>query len=106
MLPLLLHPAPRNALFLGVGTGTTLTGGARLPGVTVEAPIEATYLAWLDCRDLGLGNDPAAVFLERGRVAFNSGPTFGTGGEGHVRVNIATSGEILEEAVSRMVASL
>ena len=67
---------------------------------------ESTYLTWLDCRDLGLGDDPAAVFLERGRVAFNSGHTFGTGGEGHVRVNIATSGEILAEAVDRMVASL
>ena len=36
-------------------------------------PRQATYLAWLDCRALGLGDDPAAVFLERGRVALNSG---------------------------------
>ena len=66
----------------------------------------ATYLTWVDCRDLGLGDDPAAVFLKRGRVAFNSGPTFGGGGEGHVRINIATSPAILEEAVTRMAASL
>ena len=83
--------------------GTLLA--SRLPSVRYHLP-QSTYLTWLDCRDLALGDDPAAVFLERGRVAFNSGPTFGTGGEGHVRVNIATSGEILEEAVSRMVASL
>ena len=43
---------------------------------------EATYLAWIDCRDLGLGDDPAAAFLERGRVALNSGPPFGLGGDG------------------------
>ena len=76
-----------------------------LPTVGYQLPA-STYLTWLDCRELGLGNDPAAVFLERGRVALNSGITFGTGGEGHVRMNIATSPAILEEAVSRMVASL
>lgn len=77
----------------------------RLPAVRYHLP-QSTYLTWLDCRALGLGDDPAAIFLERGRVAFNSGPSFGTGGEGHVRVNIATSQEILTEAVDRMVASL
>ena len=77
----------------------------RVPGARYHLPA-ATYLTWVDCRELGLGDDPAAVFLTRGRVAFNSGPTFGAGGEGHVRINIATSPAILEEAVSRMAASL
>ncbi len=36
MLPLLLHPAPKNALFLGIGTGATLVGGSRMPGVRVH----------------------------------------------------------------------
>lgn len=36
MLPLLLHPAPRRALFLGVGTGATVVGGSQMPGVTVH----------------------------------------------------------------------
>jgi cystathionine beta-lyase len=62
----------------------------------------ATYLAWLDCRGLGLGDDPAAVFLEHGRVALNSGLPFGTGGAGHVRLNVATSPDILTDAVRRM----
>ena len=76
-----------------------------VPGA-VLTPLEATYLAWVDCRALGLGDDPAAVFLERGRVAFNSGPTFGSGGAGHVRVNIATTPEILTEAVERMASAI
>lgn len=63
-----------------------------------------TYLAWLDCRELGLGDDPAAAFLERGRVALNSGLPFGTGGAGHVRLNYATTPEILTEAVVRLAA--
>ena len=65
-----------------------------------------TYLQWLDCRRLGLGDDPAQAFLERGRVAVNSGIPFGTGGAGHVRINIATSPEILTEAVERMASAV
>jgi cystathionine beta-lyase len=65
-------------------------------------PPEATYLAWLDCRGLGLEGDPAELFLERGRVALNSGAAFGTGGAGHVRLNFATAPAILREAVTRM----
>jgi cystathionine beta-lyase len=69
-------------------------------------PPDGTYLAWLDCRELGLGEDPAAAFLERGRVALSPGPDFGTGGAGHARLNFATSPEILEEAITRMAASV
>jgi spermidine synthase len=36
VLPLLLHPQPREALFLGLGTGATLIGGAEMPGVSVH----------------------------------------------------------------------
>jgi len=77
----------------------------RLPEVRYR-PQPGTYLAWLDCRALGLGDDPAAVFLERGRVALNSGLPFGTGGKGHVRLNYGTSPEILAEAVERMAAAV
>ncbi|MFI1256286.1 MalY/PatB family protein [Streptomyces netropsis] len=76
-----------------------------LPDVRYERP-EGTYLAWLDCRALGLGDDPAAFFLERGRVALISGIGFGTGGAGHVRLNLATSPEVITEAVRRMAAAL
>ncbi|GAA2419976.1 aminotransferase class I/II-fold pyridoxal phosphate-dependent enzyme [Streptomyces coeruleofuscus] len=68
-------------------------------------PGDATYLAWLDCRALGLGDDPADTFLHRGRVALNSGLPFGTGGAGHVRLNLATSPEVIGEAVRRMAAA-
>ncbi|MFA3878243.1 MalY/PatB family protein [Streptomyces sp. MMCC 100] len=84
-----------------------LTGllAERLPGV-VHRQGEATCLAWLDCRALGLGDDPAEVFLDRGRVALSSGIPFGSGGAGHVRLNLATSPEVLTEAVRRMAAAL
>ena len=76
-----------------------------LPSVGYRPP-QGTYLAWLDCRALGLEDDPARVFLERGRVALNSGPSFGTGGAGHVRLNLATSPEILTDAVLRMASAV
>jgi cystathionine beta-lyase len=69
-------------------------------------PPDATYLAWLDCRALGVGDDPAAVFLEHGRVALNSGHTFGAEGRGFVRFNLATSPAVLTEAVHRMASTL
>ncbi|CAL9648940.1 Putative cystathionine beta-lyase [Streptomyces sp. enrichment culture] len=75
-----------------------------LPAVRYR-PGDATYLAWLDCRALGLGDDPADVFLRRGRVALTSGPPFGTGGAGHARLNLATSPEVLTEGVRRMAAA-
>jgi cystathionine beta-lyase len=74
---------------------------AELPAVAYLAP-QAGYLAWLDCRALGLGADPVRVFLERGAVALSSGPTFGAEGEGFARLNIGTSRTLLEEAVRRM----
>jgi bifunctional pyridoxal-dependent enzyme with beta-cystathionase and maltose regulon repressor activities len=76
-----------------------------LPVVRYQ-PGQATYLAWLDCRALGLGDDPASVFLDRGRVALNPGTAFGTGGGGHVRLNLATAPELITEAVRRMAAAV
>jgi cystathionine beta-lyase len=77
---------------------------ARLPGVRVAAP-DATYLAWLDCRETGL-DDPYAFFLERARVALNDGRTFGPGGEGFVRLNFGCPRALLAEAVARMAVAL
>ena len=76
-----------------------------LPAVGYAMP-EAGFLAWLDCRELGLGDDPAAAFLEHGKVALSPGPWFGTGGEGFARLNIGTSGALLEEAVRRMATAV
>ncbi len=66
------------------------------------APPQASFLAWLDCRALGLGDDPAKAFLQRGRVALTSGRDYGPGGVGHARLNMGTSAALLEEAVARM----
>ncbi|SNT37296.1 MalY/PatB family protein [Actinacidiphila glaucinigra] len=77
----------------------------QLPAIAYE-PGPGTYLAWLDCRKLGLGDDPAAAFLARGRVALSAGSDFGTGGDGHARLNLATTPEVLTEAVRRMAKAV
>ena len=76
-----------------------------LPGVEWIPP-EATYLAWLDCGALELGDDPAQWFLDHALVALSSGPTFGAGGRGYARLNLATSPGVLSEIVERMVTAL
>ena len=78
---------------------------ARIPAIRYRPP-EASYLAWLDCTALGLGDDPSAVFLARGRVALSSGPSFGRQGVGHARLNMGTSRQILAEAVDRMASAI
>jgi cysteine-S-conjugate beta-lyase len=75
--------------------------GQRLPSA-VYVPPEASYLAWVDCTSLGLGPEPASVFLERGRVALGRGLDFGAPGDGFVRVTIGTSSALLAEIVDRM----
>ncbi|GIH14445.1 MalY/PatB family protein [Rugosimonospora africana] len=97
-----------DELLAGLDDNRRLLGGLlaeHLPAIGYRPP-QGTYLAWLDCRALDLRADPAAVFLDRGRVALNSGSEFGTGGAGHVRLNLATSPETLTEAVARMAAAL
>ena len=74
---------------------------SELPGVRCFPP-EATYLAWLDCREIGLEPSPYEFFLSRAKVALSDGSAFGGPGRGFVRLNFATSRPILSEALRRM----
>ena len=68
---------------------------------------EGTYLALLDCRDLGL--EPEALndfFLNEARVYFNDGPIFGEELRGFVRMNFACPRSLLREALERIAAAL
>jgi cysteine-S-conjugate beta-lyase len=76
-----------------------------LPAVRWTPP-QATYLAWLDCTAFGTDTEPRDAFLDRGRVAVEPGTRFGALGAGHVRLNFATGPEILDEALTRMAASI
>lgn len=73
----------------------------KLPAIKMLQP-EATYLAWLDCRELNLPASPAKYFLEHARVAVNAGEDFGKPGEGFVRLNFGCTRSTLLEALERM----
>lgn len=76
----------------------------KLPAVRWRRP-DASYLAWLDLRALGWGDDPAARALEQARVALVSGLDFGTQGAGFARMNLACAPEMVIEAVDRIAAA-
>ncbi|HRY14691.1 MAG: PatB family C-S lyase [Candidatus Competibacteraceae bacterium] len=75
------------------------------PGVRVTVP-EATYLAWLDCRDADISDNPQRFFLEQAGVALNDGATFGPGGAGFVRLNFGCPRARLAEGLERMQTAL
>ncbi len=72
-----------------------------LPGVRYQPP-EGTYLAWLDCRELELGDSPGEFFLDKAWVLVNDGPAFGEAGAGHVRLNFATPRPVLIDIVRQL----
>jgi cysteine-S-conjugate beta-lyase len=71
-----------------------------LPGVTIEAPIEATYLAWLNVRELGL-KDPIAHFEAHG-VGLSDGAFFGAPKGHYVRINFGCTRSTLQESLQCM----
>ena len=91
--------------YLEANRDTVTRWAASRPKIGYRVP-EGTYLAWLDCRELKLPSTPYDFFLESARVALGNGPDFGMAGEGHVRLNFATSTEILEEILARMSHAL
>ena len=75
-----------------------------LPEANYRIP-DATYLAWLDLSAYQ-PVEPAAHILKFAKVAFSEGITFGPAGAGHVRLNFATSTQIITEAITRAAAVL
>jgi cysteine-S-conjugate beta-lyase len=75
-----------------------------LPAGVGYAPPQASYLAWLDFRGLGL-DSPGAHLLGRGRVALVEGSDFGAVGAGFARLNLGTTRAVLEEAARRVSAA-
>ncbi len=68
---------------------------------------EATFMLWIDCRALGFDQDELKrFFVERAKVALNSGTDFGDGGEGFMRMNLACPRVVLAEGLQRIRAAL
>jgi cystathionine beta-lyase len=64
---------------------------------------QASFLIWIDFRGLGLSDDEIKkLLIEKAKLGLNDGPSFGPGGEGFSRINIACSRKILEEAMNKL----
>jgi cystathionine beta-lyase len=71
------------------------------------APLEGTYLAWLDMRGLGMSDDEITDRLRRrAGVRLDEGRKFGAGGCGFQRMNLACPRSVLQEALERTAAAL
>lgn len=73
-----------------------------IPEITT-VKTEATYMMWLDCRKLKLqGRELHEFFVKRAHVGMNEGSTFGPGGDGFMRMNVATPRIIVKQALEQI----
>ena len=70
-------------------------------------PIEATYLAWIDCRGMGLRDKPLReFFIQEAKLGLNAGISFGREGSGFMRLNFAVSRVKMSEIIELLRAAL
>lgn len=75
---------------------------AKIPKLKVIKP-QASYLAWLDCRNLGMNNEELKIFIEKkAQLGLNQGYIFGEGGEGFVRINLGCPSSVVNKALKRL----
>jgi cystathionine beta-lyase len=64
---------------------------------------EASFLIFLDCREMGLTQSGLEdFFINKARLALNSGTTFGQGGEGFMRLNVGCPRSTLQLAMKQL----
>ena len=79
---------------------------------------QASFLVWLDCRQLGLNHERLLnLFVDKAHLALNDGEMFfgsdeeneaATGGKGHgfMRLNVGTQRSVLKRALNQLKAAL
>lgn len=79
---------------------------ANIPQIKAYLP-QASFLVWLDCRDLNL-SQPGLVklFIEGAGLALNDGSIFGPGGEGYMRLNVGCPRSVLEKALNALKSAI
>ena len=78
---------------------------AEAPQISFALP-EATYLLWLDFEKTAIADNPGYELLKKGQVALEQGSKFGSRSSGYARLNFATSTEILDVAIDRIVQTV
>jgi cystathionine beta-lyase len=71
------------------------------------SPPEGTYLAWLDCRALGLGDrELREFFIQKAGLGLSRGLSFGKEGSGFMRLNFAVPTPVLTQALEQLGKAL
>jgi len=79
----------------------------KFPDIIKLTPIEATYLAWLDCRGMGLKDRALReFFVKEAKLGLNAGISFGREGSGYMRLNFALSRAKMSEVILRLEKAL
>ena len=79
----------------------------KYPDIIKITPIEATYLAWLDCRGMGLSNKKLRqFFVEDAKLGLNAGLSFSKEGSGFMRLNFAISHVTMTQVVEQLENAL
>ena len=77
-----------------------------IPQIKPNLP-DATYLVWLDCRELGLSNEQLRKFMiEKAKIGLNEGNSFGRSLSGFMRLNVACPRSVLEKALGQLEAAV
>ncbi len=64
---------------------------------------QASFLIWLDCRELGLSQEKlVSLFVDDAKLALNNGVMFGIEGKGYMRINIGTPKANIEKALDNL----
>lgn len=78
----------------------------KIPQIKPLRP-QASFLVWLDCRDLGLDHDSLIdLFVNKAGLALNDGEMFNPGGEGYMRLNVGCPRKTLEAAMESLYRQL
>jgi len=73
-----------------------------IPKIKLVEP-EGTYLAWLDCNELGItAQELDEAITQKGKLWLNPGYSFGKGGKGFERMNVACPRSVLQNALERL----
>lgn len=76
-----------------------------IPGIKAIIP-QASFLIWLDCRELGLSQgDLVDLFVGKAKLALNNGVSFGSGGEGFMRLNVGCPRAVVRKALQQLSAA-
>lgn len=77
-----------------------------IPGIRPLRP-QASFLVWLNCRDLHLSHEQLLdLFIDKAHLALNDGEMFGPGGEGFMRLNVASPRAIIQQALEQLAAAV